>query len=187
MSTAKTLLDGLCTYFGGPYDATTHTYRTPRITVANLDGPVYRRAEPKRDDHNTDYQASGAVGSSAGCLVWAVAERGVEKRVAVAGATSGLKHVSWQVRMHHFFRASTLFSEDLQDVVYDTLDAERALIEADRTCGSGGFEAGYGVGFQVGEGGEPWLQWTVSPVATTRDLSKAYMVLEFAADQYIQA
>lgn len=186
MSGAKAVVDGLCQFFGGPYDATTHTYRTPQITVPSLDGPIYRRAAPKRDDKATDYTL-GTPGIAAGCMAWAVAERGKEQRVAMAGATSGLKHVSWSIRMHHFFRATSLFSEDLQDVVYDTLDAERARIESDRTCGTGGFEAGYGVGFQVGEGGEPWIQWTISPVATIDDLSKAYMVIEFNADQYIQA
>ena len=186
MSGAKAVCNALCTYFGGAYDAVTHTYRTPQITVAGLDGPIFRRGIPKRDDHNTDYH-TGTPGA-AGCLVQILAERGQEKRAAVAGATSGLKHVTWTIRMHCWFRSTAAYVEDLQDNVYDLLDAIRARIEADRTCGTGGFEAGYGVGFQVGEGGEPWLRWEISPPAVTgKDLSKAYMFIEFAADQYIQA
>ena len=187
MSGAKAVVDALCVFFGGPYDATTHTYRTPQFAVTNLDGPVFRRAEPKRDDKNTDYHATGTAGHLAGCLAWIVAERGEEKRAAMAGAVSGLKQVRWTIRIHCFFRSGVSFAEDLQDVVYDTLDGFRARIEADRTAGTGGFEAGYGVGFQIGEGGEPWLKWDISPVASVNDLSKAYMVIQFAADQYIQA
>lgn len=188
MSGAKAVCDALCTYFGGPYDAATHTYRTPAVTVAGLDGPIFRRGSPKRDDHTSDY-GLGAPGLTAGCLVLILAERGQEKRVAMAGATSGLKLVTWTVRMHCFFRSTASYAEDLQDAIYDLLDAVRARIEADRTCGTGGFEAGYGVGFQVGEGGEPWISWDISPVMTIpdKDLSKGYLVIQYAADQYIQA
>lgn len=188
MSGAKAVCDALCTYFGGPYEAARHSYRTPQITVAGLDGPVFRRGIPKRDDHATDYHVTGTPGTSAGCLVQILAEQGQEKRVAVAGATSGLKHVTWSIKMHCWFRSTAAYIEDLQDNVYDLLDAIRARIEADRTCGTGGFEAGYGVGFQVGEGGEPWLRWDIAPVVvTSKDLGKSYMKIEFAADQYIQA
>lgn len=187
MSGAKQLADQLCQYFGGPYDATTHTYRTPQITVAGLDGPILRRGTPKRDDHTTDY-GLGTPGVPATCLIMVLLTQGVEKRIAVAGAVSGVKHVSWSVKMFCFIRSVSSYVEDLQDTCYDLLDAIRARIEADRTCGTGGFEAGYGVGFQVGEGGEPWLRWTISPVETTpKDLSKGFLLIEFDADQYIQA
>lgn len=187
MSSAGIVANQLCTYFGGPYDDTTHTYRTPKITVANMDGPIFRRAAPKRDDHDTDY-GLGGVGIPVGCMVMVLLERGEELRAAVAGAVSGLKHLRWVVRMHCFLRCTSAYAEDLQDATYDLIDAIRARIEADRTCGSGGFEAGYGVGFQVAEGGEPWLRWDMSPVWTgPRELSKQYLLVEMDADQYIQA
>lgn len=184
---AVNVADQVCTYFGGAYDATTRTYRTPALSVTNLDGPIVRRSVPKRDDHNTDYTL-GVPGVPAGCLILVQLERGKEQRVAVAGAISGVKHVSWSVKMHCFIRAAFEFVEDLQDVCYELLDAIRVHIETDRTLGTGGFEAGYGVGLQAGEGGEPWLQWTVAPVWTNKkDLSKGYLLVEFNADQYIQA
>src|SRR5205823_5410552 len=65
---AVNVADQICTYFGGAYDATTHTYRTPQLSVTNLDGPVVRRSPPKRDDHTTDYSL-GAPGVPAGCLI----------------------------------------------------------------------------------------------------------------------
>jgi hypothetical protein len=184
---AKQVADQLCQYFGGPYVAASHTYSTPQVTVAGLGGPIFRRGVPKRDDHATDFGMTQA-GIQAGCQSLIILERGKEKRIAVAGAVSGVKLITWSVRMHFFFRAEFAYGEDLQDICYDLLDAIRAHIEADRTCGTGGFEAGYGVGFQVGEGGEPWLSWHISPVDNTaKDLSKGYMLLEFDADQYIQA
>lgn len=187
MSSAGIVADGLCTYFGGNYDPNTRTYRTPQITVPNLDGPILRRAGPNRDDHDTDY-GLGAPGVPVGCLIMVLLEHGTEQRVAVAGATSGLKHVTWTARMHCFLRSAAPAAEDMQDVTYDLIDAIRARIEADRTCGSGGFEAGYGVGFQVAEGGDPWLTWSMSPVLTTpKQLSKQYVQVEFNVDQYIQA
>jgi hypothetical protein len=184
---AATVADGLCTYFGGVYDTVTHTYRTPQITVAGMGGPIFRRAAPKRDDHTTDYSLT-EPGLPVGCLVLVLLEQGEEQRVAVAGATSGLKHVRWQVRMHCFLRAQVEYAEDAQDAAYDLLEAIRTKLHADRTCGTGGFEAGYGLGFQVGEGGEPWIKWRLSPVVTNaKELSKQYVVVEFDADEYVQA
>lgn len=187
---AFTVADKLCQYFGGVYDADTHTYRTPQISVPNVGGPIVRRGSPKRDDHAGDYHVTtpAPAGQPIGCLMLILVEQGQEKRVAVAGATSGVKQVRHHVRMHCFLRCESSYSEDAQDASYALVDAIRARIEADRTCGTGGFEAGYGVGFQVGEGGEPWLRWTIAPIHTTpRELSKGYVLLECDADEYIQA
>lgn len=189
MSTAG-IVDKLCTYFGGAYETVTHTYRTPQISVPGMSGPILRRGAPKVNDHATDYYVTSPLpaGVTMGCLILVTAEQGNEKRVAVAGATSGVKQVRHQIRMHCFLRCEVSYAEDAQDIEYALIDAVRAHIEADRTCGSGGFEAGYGVGFQVGEGGEPWLRWRAAPISTTsRDLSKGYVVFEFEADEYIQA
>lgn len=187
---AASIVNKLCTYFGGPYDDATHTYRTPQISVPGLSGPILRRGAPKHDDHASDYYVATPlpVGVTMGCLILVIAEQGTEKRVAVAGAVSGVKHVQHQIKLHCFLRCEVSYAEDAQDIEYALIDAVRAHIEADRTCGSGGFEAGYGVGFQVGEGGEPWLRWRAAPISTTsRELSKGYVLFEFAADEYVQA
>lgn len=177
----------LCVYFGGPYVAGQHSYRTPQITVPNMD-PVVRRATPKRDDHQGDYFAAPNPGVPIGCLIFIHLARGREKRIAVAGATSGVKHVTWNAGLHCFLRCESSYVEDAQDAEYALLDAIRAHIEADRTCGSGGFEAGYGVGFQAGEGDSTGIEWDLSPVVTTpRDLSKAYVSVTFAVSELIQA
>lgn len=187
MSSVNTV-DQVCKYFGGAYDAATHTYRTPQLAVSGLDGPIVRRSPPRSDDHNTDYHQTGATPGSMGCSMQVQMLRGQEKRVAVAGAVSGLKHVSWTVNLHSFVRSTTGFVEDLADVMYALLDAIRTHIEADRTLGTGGFEAGYGVGLQAGEGGDPWLRWEGPFMESTpKGLSKGYLLVEFDCDQYIQA
>ncbi len=184
---ATIIADHICQYFGGPYDAPSHTYRSPQITVPNVNGPILRRAAPKRDNHLIDYTL-GLPGFPIGCLGLVLLEQGMEQRVAVAGAFSGLKQVRWTVRMHWFLRSEATYAEILQDATYSLLDKIRAHLEADRTCGTGGFEAGYGMGFQVGEGGEPWIRWSMSPVSTSsKDLSKQYLFVEYDADEYVQA
>lgn len=187
MSSAGTVANQLCTYFGGTYEPTSHTYRSPQITVPGIDGPVFRRSPPVSDDHDTDYYTEHQ--QPIGCLMEVLLEHGSENRVAVAGPTSGLKHVQWICRIHAFLRSNGPFAEDLQDATYELIDAVRAHLQADRTCGSGGFEAGYGVGFQIGEGGDPWLKWVMSPVSTIRTsaLSTQYVMWEFNVDQYVQA
>lgn len=182
---ATSVLNQLCVYFGGPYDAGTHTYRTPQITVPGMAVGVIRRAWAKRDDH-ADYYL-GATGIFTGCQIVVQLDSGRESRAAVGGATSGLKHVQHDVEMHCFIRSSASYAEDTQDSTYALLDAIRARIEADRTCGSGGFEAGVGVGFQVGEGGAPHLQWHTSAGRSSAEETKAYLNIHFAADEYVMA
>lgn len=181
-----TVADKLCQYFGGPYDVGTHTYRTPQLSVPNMDGPIVRRAGPKRDDHVTDYSL-GNPGVPIGCLIEILLEGGLERRVAVAGAVSGVKQVRHNVKMYCFLRCEVDYAEDAQDASYALVDSIRRRLEADRTCGTGGFEAGYEVGFQVGEGGEPWIQWKISPIHTVKELSKGFVFVEFDADEYLQA
>jgi hypothetical protein len=66
---AANVADQLCRYFGGAYDATTHTYRTPQLSVAGLDGPIVRRSPPKRDDHQSDYRTGAADGIATSSLI----------------------------------------------------------------------------------------------------------------------
>ena len=77
--------------------------------------------------------------------------------------------------------------EDIQDYAYALRDAIFARIRADRTCGSGGFEAGYGVGFQIGEGGDPWLGWELAVATSSAEASKSYLLITCDANEYAQA
>lgn len=186
---AASIANQICRFFGGTYDATTHTYRTPQITVPNA-SPVVRRAAPKRDDHQGDYYAVPTDGMPVGCLILILIEGGSDTRDAPGFPGSGIREVRHTVRMHAFLRCLDNYAEDAQDTEYALLDAVRAKLLTDPTCGSGGLEAGYLTGFQVGEAsrGQSWFRWTLSPVETTpRELSKAYLQMEFEAVEIAQA
>lgn len=177
----------ICVFLGGPYDAKTHTYRTPQITVANT-SPVVRRAAPKRDDHQSDWFAVASPGTPVGCLTIATLESGADQREAPG--TPGLREVHHVVHLHTFLRCQEEYAEDAQDAQYAVLDAIYARLLTDRTAGSGGIEAGYGIGFQIGEvsRGQSWYRWQLAPVETTpRELSKAYLHIEFDAVELRQA
>lgn len=184
---AASIANQICTFFGGAYDATTHTYRTPQLTIPNA-SPVVRRAAPKRDDHQEDYYAAATDGMPVGCLILVLIEGGSDTREAPG--QPGIREVRHTIRMHAFLRCLDSYAEDAQDTQYALLDAVRAKLLTDPTCGSGGFEAGYLTGFQVGEAsrGQSWFRWTLSPVETTpRELSKAYLQMEFEAVEIAQA
>lgn len=185
---AASIANQICTFFGGAYDSTTHTYRTPQITVPNA-SPVLRRAAAKRDDHQSDYYAVATPGMPVGCLIIVLLEGGGDTREAPG--KPGIREVRYTVRMHAFLRCLVPYSEDAQDTQYALLDAVKAKLYTDPTAGSGGFEAGYGQGFQVGEashGGQPWFRWQLSPIDTTeRELSKGYLLMEYDAVEFAQS
>lgn len=186
--TVKAFADQICQFFGGPYDAETRTYRSPQIVVPNA-SPVFRRAAPKRDDHQSDYWAVQTPGSPVGCLVEVFLEKGRDRRIAPG--SPGMREIGHIVHMHCFLRCAEDYAEDAQDAQYDLLDAIYAKLLTDRGAGSGGIEAGFGVGFQIGEAsevGDEWFRWELFPVTTTpRELSKAYTHIEFDAVELRQA
>ena len=179
--TTQTVLDQLCVYLGGPYDAAQRIYhQTPQV-VSGLYS--VRRAWAKQEDA-AQYLYGAPPGTKSGCAMVVQIPDGSEQRVAVGGAVSGVKRLAHVVELHGFIRSSELYAEDSQDFGYALRDAIFARIRADRTCGSGGFEVG---GFQVGEGGQPWLRWHLSQAATRAELTKLYLRIDFEAHEYIQA
>lgn len=186
--TIKAIANQLCTFFGGPYDPVTRTYRTPQIVVPNA-SPVFRRAAPKRDDHQQDFFAVPSPGAPVGILVEIFLEGGGDVREATG--SPGIRGVHHVVGMHAFVRAAETYAEDAQDAQYDLIEALYARLLSDRTAGSGGIEAGFSVGFQAGEvspHGRSWFRWELSPVETTpRELSKGYVHIEFDAVELRQA
>lgn len=175
----QTVLNQLCVYFGGAYDPATHTYRTPQVTGLG----VVRRAWPKRDDH-AEYYHGMPPGSLNGCQMVVQASGGSESRAAVGGAVSGLKRLNHHIELHCFIRSTAPYAEDTQDYAYGLRDAIFTHIHTDRTCGSGGFEAG---GFQIGEGGEPWLGWELAQARSSADASKSYLLITCDANEYVEA
>jgi hypothetical protein len=174
--------DGVCQWFGGPYDQEFRSYRIPQVHGLG----VVRRGRPKRDDAADYYLGAPSAGAVAGAQMLVHVARGVEQRAAMAGPFGGLKLVAHSVTLHVFMRSTSEWAEDAQDAFYDLKDALIARIREDRCMGTGGFESGYGEGFSVGEGGEPWLIWEMDPAETSDELTSGYLTVSFDAHQYEQ-
>lgn len=171
----------LCIFFGGAYDAATHTYRTPQLTVPGVAMGAVRRAFPKRMD-NADFYL-GAVGAPTGCQIVILLSPGEDFRVGFGGALYGLKKIRHDVTMDVLVHSEASYAEDVQDALYSIRDAIMNKIHADRTCGSGGIEGG---GFQVGESA-PWIRWTDGGVVSRAEKTEALLRCTFATSEYIIA
>lgn len=181
--TVQTVLNSICTYLGGPYDAARRIYAN--APGAPLVAGLYtvRRAWAKQDDHAM-YTYGANPHPLSGAMMIVQIPSGDERRVAVGGATSGLKKVAYAVEMHTYVRSEEPYAEDSQDFGFGLKDAIFARLRADRTCGSGGLEAG---GFHIGEGGQPWFRWAMGQAKTSAGLTKVYLRIECEAHEYIQA
>lgn len=172
-TTLQDVRDGVCRWFGGPYDPNTRSYRSPR--VENLG--VVRRARPKREDDADFFLAQPAAGALMGSWMWVHIDSGTEQRAAIAGH-HGLKELTSAVTLHVFLRSYAEFAEDAQDAFYSLQEALLARVREDPALGSGGFENG---GFDVGEHGSPWLRWAMAPAETSSELTTGYLFIEFQA------
>lgn len=181
--TVQNVLNTMCVYLGGPYDAVRRVYAN--VPSAPIVAGLYtvRRAWAKQDDHAM-YTFGASPHPLSGAMMIIQIPRGEEHRVAVAGATSGLKKVAHAVEMHTYIRSEEPYAEESQDFGYALKDAIYARLRADRACGSGGLENG---GFQIGEGGPPWFRWAMGQAKTSTGLTKVYLRIECEAHEYIQA
>jgi hypothetical protein len=178
-TTLQGVRDQICRWFGGPYDPNTRSYRTPQVPGLG----VVRRARPKREDNADYYLGAPSSGAVMGSQMLVHVDSGVEQRAAMAGAFGGLKLLTSAVVLHVFMRSTCEYAEDAQDAFYDLLEALKARIRADRCMGSGGFEAG---GFDAGEGGAPWLRWSMAPAETSAEMTQGYLAIEFEVRYYEQ-
>jgi hypothetical protein len=169
-TTIQGVRDGVCRWFGGPYDPNTRSYRTPQ--VENL-GAV-RRARAKREDDADFFLGQPAAGALMGSQLWVHADSGKEWRVAVAGR-HGMKECTSAVMLHVFLRSYAEWAEDAQDAFYELQEALLARIREDPALGSGGFENG---GFDIDVDG---LRWAMAPAETSAELTTSYLFVEFQA------
>jgi len=178
VTTAATVIDQVCQFFGGAYDPLTHTYHTP--TVAGLTS--VRRGWAKRDDY-AEYFAGAPVGTTTGCLLVAQIPDTRDHRVALP-AGQGRRKVHYAVELHGFLWSKAGYVEDGQDFGYALRDAMVARIRTDPGFGTGGIEAG---NFQVGEGSEDGGGEIVTHLnqwVTDDECSKGYLLISFEAHAY---
>jgi hypothetical protein len=174
--------DGIGSYLVGPYSNTERAFLPALIgspLIAGLN--VARRAWQKNDDRR-DFTLNAPAGTRSGALMIIQVSHGSERRIAVAGQGRGMKQVVHAVTLHCYIQSMEPYAEDAQDFGYTLKDLIFAAIRADVTCGTGGFEAG---GFQIGEGGDPWLHWTMSTPATNAEMTRIYLSIEFEAHNYV--
>ena len=173
----QNVLDGICQYFGGPYDATTRTYRSSLVDGVG----VVRRAWAKRDNH-ADYFNGMPPGTRTGSQIVVHIAHQHETRKCVGGATSGLKRAAYTVVLHCYIRSNTPHAEDAQDDVYALRDALVARLRQDRTLGGAVFQAGEAV-----EGETSWIEFEYGQAETKDELTKNYLSMQFPATEYLYA
>lgn len=181
MSVAS-VTEALCSYFGGRYDPLTRTYRQPQLTVPGLTMGAVRRGKAKRLD--LAEFTLGIVGATTGCIMWISLTPGEETREGYGGSVAGLKKIRHDVVMDCAIRSESSYAEDVRDAQLGLQEAIAEHIRADRTCGSGGIEAG---GFQVGEGPPPGIRWTLYDPVTRAEKTEALVRVTYPADEYVIA
>lgn len=171
-------LDGICAYFGGPYDPTTRTYRSSPVTGIG----VVRRGWPK-DDRHDDYFLGMDPGARTGCQVVVWIPRQHEYRRAVGGEHSGVKQIVYEVILNCYLRSRTAYAEDAQDDAYALRDELVEWMRRDRTLGDCVFQAGE----HITEGGGDGIDVEYSQPATKAELTKGFFTMRFAAVEFVEA
>lgn len=176
--TVQSALDGICQYFGGPYVPAMYSYRTPQIAGLG----VVRRGFAKRDDHQ-DYFLGMAPGTRTGCQMVVTIYHSHEFRVAVGGATNGMKQRNFEVELACYIRSRTPHAEDAQDDVYALQDAIVERIRLDRTLGGAVFQAGE----HIDGGGIEGITFTYGQPETKAELTKSFLAVGFSACEFVNA
>jgi hypothetical protein len=173
----QTVLDGICRYFGGPYDEATRTYRSSPIAGVG----VVRRAWAKRDDH-ADYFRGQSPGARTGCQIVVWIPRHWEIREALGGPYSGMKRVGYDVELACYIRSRVPHAEDAQDDVYALRDALVERLRLDRTLGGAVFQAGEHI-----EDGQSNIVFEYGQPESTAELTKGFLLMSFGAVEYVMA
>lgn len=175
----QTVLDGICRYFGGPYDDTTRTYRSSPLQGVGVG--VVRRAWPT-DDKLADYFNGQDDGARTGCQIVIYIPQDSEQRFAVGGEHGGMKNVRYSIVMACYIRSRTPYAEDAQDDVYALRDALKERMRSDRTLGGACFEAGEAV-----DGGQGSIDCEYGQPETKAGLTKSFLLMSYTALEIVQA
>lgn len=173
----RSVLDGICTYFGGAYDPDTRTYRASPLPGVG----VVRRAWAA-DDRLADYFNGMDPGAQTGSQIVAWIPRTSEQRFTVAGERGGMKNVRYEVELAVYIRSRTPHAEDAQDDVYALREALVDHMRADRTLGGACFEAGEAI-----DGGRGSIDVDYGQPETKAGLTKSFFLMSFTALEIVQA
>lgn len=174
--TRAAVRSGIAEFFGGPtYDDVSRIYRPTPLAASGLAGvrPYFGKRVP-----DSDYTFGLTAGRAMGGIIVVHLAQEQERRIALGGATGGVKRVPYAVTLHLYHLAQTQHAETAQADVDDLLDAIKDLIHGDRTLGG-----------TVTEAGE-----SANGIITRMDLpvidgerTESYAVIAFDAVAYIEA
>lgn len=184
----------VCEYFGGAYDESARAYLTSPVPGLGAVRRARAKVPNRREQHLDDGMGFNADGNGTavhGTAMLVHIQGGKERRVAFAGASGGWKQVHLELVLHVFLHSSAEWAEDAQDAWTALHDALLDHIRADRTLGTGGFEAVLAgvpdpAGVQVGEGPNE-IEWEADPVETRGRITRGYAIFALSATQMIQA
>lgn len=171
--------DGICRYFGGPYDPPTRTYRSSPLSQYGVG--VVRRAWAKRDNHR-DYFLGQQPGSRTGCQIVVFMPDHHEVRVALGGAHNGMKQITYEVTLNCYIRSNTPYAEDAQDDVAALRDGLVEWMRLDRTLGGAVFQAGEHI-----DGGMDGIRFRYGQPETKAELTKSFLEMSFGAVEFVNA
>jgi hypothetical protein len=177
--TIQTALDGICRYYGGPYDPETRTYRSSPVPGVGVVG----RTWPKRDDH-ADFFANMPPGTRTGTRIVVYIPRQQEFREAFGGATGGMKRVLYSVQLCCYLRSHTPHAEEAQDDMYALRDALASYTRLDRTLGGAVFQAGEAI---EGMGAAAAIAFEYGQPETRAEVTKGFLLMTFGAVEFIFA
>lgn len=173
------VLDGICRYFGGPYDPQTRTYRSSPLSQYGVG--VVRRAWAKRDDHQDYFWGQGA-GARTGCQIVVFIPHRHEFRKALGGEHNGQKQINYQVTLNCYIRSRAEYAEDAQDDVQALEDALGEWMHLDRTLGGAVFQAG-----EYAEDGLNGIDFKYGQPETKAELTKSFLEMSFTAIEFVNA
>lgn len=176
MSSAS-VLDGICRYFGGPYDPNTRTYRASPVSGVG----IIRRGWAKRDVPAGYFRGMPAGARTGSQGVFWIPRRS-EQRFALGGPHGGMKNVRYEIEGAFYVRSRTQHAEDAQDDMYALQDALVEWMRADRTLGGACFEAGEFV-----DGGQGSIDFENAQPETTTELTKSFFLMSFTALEIVSA
>ncbi|WP_030237905.1 hypothetical protein [Streptomyces sp. NRRL S-350] len=167
----QSVINGIGTFLGGPYDPATRTYRSSPVHGVG----VVRRAFAKADDH-ADYYRGMPPGTRTGCQIVITIPDQSEYRETVGPEGVGLMRVLYTVELNVFIRSECEYAEDAQDDVYALRDALLARLRSDHTLGGCVFQAGEAVA-----GGSAAISVRYGQPSSKAQLTKQYMQIKFTA------
>ena len=175
--TVQAVLNGICVYFGGAYDTTSRTYRSSPVAGVG----VVRRSWAKRDDH-ADYFLNQPEAARTGSQIVVHIARQHEQRIALGGATNGMKRITYEIELLCYLRSRTPHAEDGQDDQYALRDALVEHMRLDRTLGGAVFQAGEHI-----DGGLSTIEFEYGQPESKAELTKSFLSMRFAAIEFVNA